>query len=148
MQLDAVSTVGSTFFGVQRKIQLLGGHPSSFYRTILKEIPPPDIVEDDVEYMHMVQASVEWQPSRTQLLLYGDKAEEGTNSNSEELLGIKLVLLKKIAKNTELKCLRMILALLEATTDVVASTIDKVIHEGTYLLPPILVCYIISPIAG
>ena len=128
MQLESVSIIGSTFFGVPRKLSLLGGHPGSFYRNILREIPEP--VVEDLEWEAMVQASIDWQPSRTQLLLYGDRAEESASRDSEDILGIKLSLLKRISKHAELRCLQMILALLEATSDVVSHTIEKCLHQG------------------
>lgn len=78
----------------------------------------------------MKKAEIDWKPSTVQLLLLGDKVEEGNNKKSEDLIGIKLSLLKKIGKHTELKCLRMFLSLLEATTDVVAHTIHKSLREG------------------
>ena len=128
MQLESVSTIGSSFFGVPRKLSLLGGHPGSFYRNILREIPEPEV--EDLEWEAMVKASADWQPSRTQQLLYGDRADEGANRDSEDILGIKLVVLKKISKHAELRCLSMILSLLEATTDVVAHSIEKSLHQG------------------
>ena len=78
----------------------------------------------------MKKAEIDWKPSTVQLLLLGDKVEEGNHRKSEDLIGIKLSLLKKIGKHTELKCLRMFLSLLEATTDVVAYTIHKSLREG------------------
>lgn len=78
----------------------------------------------------MKKAEIDWKPSTVQLLLLGDKVEEGNNKKSEDLIGIKLSLLKKIGKHAELKCLRMFLSLLEATTDVVAHTIHKSLREG------------------
>ena len=131
MQLEASTTLGSTFFGVPRKVTLLGGHPASFYRTILKEIPTPK--GPDEEYDQMIEACIKWQPSRTQLLLYGDRVEENADRNSETILGIKLVLMKKLCKHAELRCLRMILSLLEATTDSVATTIETSLNQGKIL---------------
>ena len=82
----------------------------------------------------MKKAEIDWKPSSVQILLLGDKVEEGGGKKSEELIGIKLSLLKKIGKHTELKCLRMFLSLLEATTDVVAHTIHKSLREGKHLI--------------
>ena len=100
----------------------------AFYRTILKEIPTPK--GPDEEYDQMIEACIKWQPSRTQLLLYGDRVEENADRNSETILGIKLVLMKKLCKHAELRCLRMILSLLEATTDSVATTIETSLNQG------------------
>jgi hypothetical protein len=80
----------------------------------------------------MKKAEIDWKPSAVQLLLLGDKVEEGGGKKSEDIIGIKLSLLKKIGKHTELKCLRLFLSLLEATTDVVAHTIHKSLREGEF----------------
>ena len=131
LQLQATSTIGRKFFGLQpRTITLLGGHPYAFYRTVLNEIPVLENLETDLEYELMKKAEIDWKPSAVQLLLLGDKVEEGGGKKSEDLIGIKLSLLKKIGKHTELKCLRLFLSLLEATTDVVAHTIHKSLREG------------------
>jgi hypothetical protein len=81
----------------------------------------------------MVKARTTWQPSRTQIVLYGERTEEGAKRNSDELLGIKMKLFKKVSMHAELKCLRMILALLEATTDTVAHTLENYLQEGIML---------------
>lgn len=151
MQLEAESVVGRKFFGqLDRKLTLRGGSPWTFYSTILDEIPEPEFAGQDSEWSMMNRARRDWKQSHGQALLYGTVlggdlrdwkpsvmqarilgTDEATMKESEELIGIKLSLLKKIGKNTELKCLRMFLSLLEATSDQVAGAIEGSLKEGT-----------------
>eukprot|EP00596_Hydrurales_sp_CCMP1899_P005089 CAMPEP_0119051638 /NCGR_PEP_ID=MMETSP1177-20130426/73187_1 /TAXON_ID=2985 /ORGANISM="Ochromonas sp, Strain CCMP1899" /LENGTH=757 /DNA_ID=CAMNT_0007030911 /DNA_START=1652 /DNA_END=3923 /DNA_ORIENTATION=- len=131
MHIEATCTIGSRFIGTQRKIPLLGGYPGNFYKAILKEIPPPEFLSDaSDDYVAMLRARSDWKPSLTQILLNGEYSSEGAQKSSEKILGIDLDLLKKIGKFAELSCLRMILALLEATVDKVALTIDSCLNKG------------------
>jgi hypothetical protein len=130
IHIEATSTIGSRFIGTQRKISLLGGYPGSFYKAILKEIPPPEFLDDAPDYIAMQKARSDWKPSLTQILVNGEYSLEGAKKNSEKIIGINLDLFKKIGKFAELSCLRMILALLEATTDTVAQTIDSCLNKG------------------
>lgn len=130
MDLEATSTIGTNFLGQKRTITLHGGNPCSFYRTILQETPDPEFAIHDPEWATMCRAERDWKPSRLQLLRYGDKCEEGKYKNSQDLLGVKLSLLKEIGRQAELKCLRMFLCLMEATNDNVSSAIVKTLKEG------------------
>jgi hypothetical protein len=152
MQLEAESVVGKKFFNqLDRTLTLRGGSPWTFYSTILEEIPEPEFAGQDGEWCMMNRARRDWKQSPGQALLYGTVlggdlrdwkpsalqarllgTDEATFKDSEELIGIKLSLLKKIGKNTELKCLRMFLSLLEATSDMVATAIEGSLKEGSY----------------
>lgn len=117
--------------GGDRKVVWRGGDPRDFYLTYQRELRRLGLSSQDPDEDQVLDAIADWGDTKPSLLHPG--LLKGRSKSSSSILGVDMKVLRAVSKDTELSCLRMLLALLEGGSRGVIDAMRSQLDDGILL---------------